>query len=66
MKAAAVFPRRKSLGVVERFSRTEARKPDRGKLRILNVGVCGTDREIACFPYGFPPPDGFGLPCAGT
>jgi len=25
------------------------------KLRILNVGVCGTDREIASFDYGEPP-----------
>jgi threonine dehydrogenase-like Zn-dependent dehydrogenase len=26
------------------------------KLRILEVGVCGTDREICAFEYGTPPP----------
>jgi threonine dehydrogenase-like Zn-dependent dehydrogenase len=25
-------------------------------VRVLEVGICGTDREIAAFQYGFPPP----------
>jgi threonine dehydrogenase-like Zn-dependent dehydrogenase len=58
MRAAAVFPEKKSLGVVSDFPEPEMDSPTAVKLRVLNVGVCGTDREIASFQYGFPPPAG--------
>src|SRR5580658_7700572 len=58
MRAAAVFPDRKSLGVITDFPQPEIGSPTAVKLRVLNVGVCGTDREIASFQYGFPPPAG--------
>jgi glucose 1-dehydrogenase len=58
MRAAAVFPTRKSLEVVNEFPEPALDTPTSVKLRILNVGVCGTDREIASFQYGFPPPAG--------
>src|ERR1700683_2316515 len=58
MKAAAVFPARKSLEVVNDFPEPKTESPTAVKLRVLNVGVCGTDREIASFQYGFPPPAG--------
>ena len=58
MKAAAVFPNRKSLEVVNDFAEPKMESPTAVKLRVLNVGVCGTDREIASFQYGFPPPAG--------
>jgi len=58
MKAAAVFPNRKSLEVVNDFPEPKRESPTAVKLRVLNVGVCGTDREIASFQYGFPPPAG--------
>jgi len=58
MKAAAVFPERKSLEVVNDFPAPVIGSPTSVKLRVLNVGVCGTDREIASFQYGFPPPAG--------
>ncbi len=58
MKAAAVFPSRKSLEVVTDFPQPKLDSPTAVRLRILDVGVCGTDREIASFQYGFPPPDG--------
>jgi threonine dehydrogenase-like Zn-dependent dehydrogenase len=58
MRAAAVFPNRKSLEVLTDFPEPTLATPTSVKLRILNVGVCGTDREIASFQYGFPPPDG--------
>src|SRR5438477_8202935 len=58
MRAAAVFPTRKSLEVVKDFPEPTLETHTSVKLRILNVGVCGTDREIASFQYGFPPPDG--------
>ncbi|HWD99580.1 MAG TPA: glucose 1-dehydrogenase [Bryobacteraceae bacterium] len=55
MKAAAVFPKTKSLGVVDDFPAPKIEDPTSLKLRILSVGVCGTDREIAAFDYGEPP-----------
>jgi threonine dehydrogenase-like Zn-dependent dehydrogenase len=58
MRAAAVFPNRKSLEVVNDFPEPKMESPTSVKLRVLNVGVCGTDREIASFQYGFPPPAG--------
>jgi threonine dehydrogenase-like Zn-dependent dehydrogenase len=58
MRAAAVFPTRKSLEVVNDFPAPVMGSPTSVKLRVLNVGVCGTDREIASFQYGFPPPAG--------
>jgi len=30
--------------------------PEQVMLRVLDVGICGTDREIASFHYGTPPP----------
>ena len=58
MKAAAMFPARKSLEVLNDFPAPKLDSPTAVKLRVLNVGVCGTDREIASFQYGFPPPNG--------
>jgi threonine dehydrogenase-like Zn-dependent dehydrogenase len=58
MRAAAVFPEKKSLAVINDFAAPKLDSPTAVKLRILNVGVCGTDREIASFQYGFPPPAG--------
>ncbi len=55
MKAAAVYPDKKSLGVVRDFPEPELKSPSQVKIRILNVGVCGTDREIASFLYGAAP-----------
>lgn len=55
MKAAAVFPGTKTLGVVNDLPMPAIENPLHVKLRILNVGVCGTDREIASFLYGEPP-----------
>ncbi|HVW87438.1 MAG TPA: alcohol dehydrogenase catalytic domain-containing protein, partial [Bryobacteraceae bacterium] len=55
MKAAAVFPGRKSLEIINDFPEPKLQSPTGVKLRILNVGVCGTDREIASFLYGTPP-----------
>lgn len=58
MKAAAVFPVRKSLKVVNDFPEPTLATPTSVKVRVLKVGVCGTDRDIASFQYGFPPPPG--------
>lgn len=58
MKAAAVFPARKSLAVVSDFPEPKLASPTSVKVRVLKVGVCGTDRDIASFQYGFPTPAG--------
>lgn len=54
MKAAAVFPGKKSIGLVD-IEEPKIVSPHGVKLRILRVGVCGTDREICAFEYGDPP-----------
>lgn len=55
MKSVAVIPSRREVAVLDqpapgKLGDTEAR------LEMLEVGVCGTDREIARFDYGEPPP----------
>jgi len=54
MKAIAVFPGRREVKLIEQ-ERPTLRAPTDVKLRMLDVGVCGTDREIAAFQYGTPP-----------
>jgi len=58
MRAAAMYPARKSLEIIPDFPEPKLASPTSVKLRVLKVGVCGTDREIASFQYGFPPPAG--------
>jgi len=55
MRAFLVNPQQKRVGVSER---PEPRAPldDDVLLRVLDVGICGTDREITSFEYGTPPP----------
>lgn len=54
MKAVAVFP---ATHEVIRIDHAEPRinTPTQIKLRMLDVGICGTDREICAFQYGTPP-----------
>jgi glucose 1-dehydrogenase len=57
MHAVAVFPAKREVHIVDHpepaiVSSTQA------KMRVLEVGVCGTDREIVSFQYGTPP-EGF-------
>ena len=54
MKAVAVFPRTKEVRVIEQEVPRMA-EPDQVKLRILDIGLCGTDKEICAFAYGTPP-----------
>src|SRR5262245_43191499 len=55
MRAVAVFPAERKLRLVDHPAPAIERDTD-VHLRILDVGVCGTDREIARFDYGTPPP----------
>jgi len=54
MKAIAVTPNGRSVRLVDHPEPRIERSTD-VKLRILDVGVCGTDREICAFEYGTPP-----------
>ncbi len=55
MKAVAVFPRTKEVKVIEHEA-PRITELDQVKLRILDIGLCGTDKEICAFEYGTPPP----------
>jgi threonine dehydrogenase-like Zn-dependent dehydrogenase len=54
MKAVAVYPGKREVKVIDI---AEPGKPGPGqvKLRMLEVGVCGTDKEICAWCYGSPP-----------
>ncbi len=54
MQAIAVDPAARRFGLVEHPAPQSSGSHD-VELRVLDVGVCGTDREIACFEYGSPP-----------
>jgi len=55
MKAVAVFPEKGKVRVIEVES-PRIETPTQVKLRMVEVGICGTDREISTFLYGSPPP----------
>jgi len=55
MKAAAIFADNQTLKVLTDIPEPKLTAPDDVKLRILQVGVCATDREIASFIVGIPP-----------
>lgn len=54
MKAVGVFPGKRTVELI-RHARPEIEGPTQVKARTLEVGVCGTDREICSFAYGTPP-----------
>jgi len=57
MKAVAVFPGKHEVKVID-HPEPQLASPTQAKIKMLDVGVCGTDREIISFEYGTPP-DGF-------
>ena len=56
MKAIAVFPAKQELALIS-HPEPALTSPTQAKLRMLEVGVCGTDKEICAFEYGTPPRD---------
>jgi len=54
MKALAVFPSSREVRLIDQPEPAIA-GPTEVKLRILEAGICGTDREITSFHYGTPP-----------
>jgi threonine dehydrogenase-like Zn-dependent dehydrogenase len=54
MQAIAVFPSKKSLQLVD-IPQPKLQGATDVLLRVREVGLCGTDREISSFEYGSPP-----------
>src|SRR5436309_2313190 len=54
MKAFAVFPDDQSARVID-AEEPRMSTPSSVRLRMIDVGVCGTDTEICTFRYGIPP-----------
>ena len=54
MKAVAVFPAERRFAVVDHPD-PKLESAHQVKLRMLDVGICGTDKEIVAFEYGTPP-----------
>ena len=57
MHAVAVFPSQRDVRVID-HPEPKMTSATQAKMRVLDVGVCGTDREIVAFQYGTPP-EGF-------
>jgi len=55
VKAVAVFPEEKAIRVVTDHPAPKLEHDTQVHLKMLEIGVCGTDREIAHFDYGAPP-----------
>jgi len=56
LHAVAVFPGSRKVDLVD-VPEPEISSDDQVKVRMLEVGICGTDREISRFEYGTPPAD---------
>jgi threonine dehydrogenase-like Zn-dependent dehydrogenase len=54
MKAVAIDPSARKVEIAD-VPEPQIDSPRQVKLRMLEVGVCGTDREICAFEYGTPP-----------
>src|SRR5262249_61091568 len=55
MQALAVFPSKKNLQLID-LPQPNVQNANDVLLRVHEVGLCGTDREISSFEYGSPPP----------
>jgi threonine dehydrogenase-like Zn-dependent dehydrogenase len=54
MRAVGVYPKKREVALLEHV-RPELSAPTDLKVKTLEVGICGTDREICSFAYGTPP-----------
>ena len=54
MKGVGVVPKEKELRLIN-HPEPALTAPNEVKIRTIEVGVCGTDREICTFAYGQPP-----------
>ena len=54
MRAVAVYPSERRFSIID-HPEPALDSPSGVKLRMLDVGICGTDKEIVSFEYGTPP-----------
>lgn len=54
MQAVGVIPHKKEVRLIEHHA-PQISASDEVKIRALEVGICGTDKEICTFVYGAPP-----------
>lgn len=54
MRAIAVFPYSREVKLID-VEEPQIAHPTEVKQRMLDVGICGTDKEICSFQYGTPP-----------
>jgi glucose 1-dehydrogenase len=54
MKSIAVAPQKRTVEIINQ-AEPKCLSPTDVKLRMLEAGVCGTDKEICAFEYGTPP-----------
>ena len=54
MKAIGIFPSSRAVRLIDHPAPAFAR-PDDVMLKMIDIGVCGTDKEICAFQYGTPP-----------
>jgi threonine dehydrogenase-like Zn-dependent dehydrogenase len=55
VKAVAVYPGTKEFKVIADHPEPHIESGGQIKLRMLEVGICGTDKDIVSFQYGTPP-----------
>jgi threonine dehydrogenase-like Zn-dependent dehydrogenase len=54
MRAVGVIPNKREVSMLQHV-RPEIMAPTEMRIRTIEVGICGTDREICSFAYGTPP-----------
>lgn len=54
MKAVAIFPSTHQVRIID-HPEPKISSPTEVKIRMLEVGICGTDKELCSFDYGIPP-----------
>jgi len=54
MRAVGVVPKKRQVALLE-HDHPEISGGRQVKVRVIDVGICGTDREICTFVYGAPP-----------
>src|SRR3954464_5840501 len=54
MRAVGVIPKSRQVGVLSHAA-PQITQPKQVKVRTIECGICGTDREICNFDYGTPP-----------
>jgi threonine dehydrogenase-like Zn-dependent dehydrogenase len=54
MRAVAVYPSQRQVRIID-HPEPKIESATQAKIRMLEVGICGTDKEIVSFEYGTPP-----------